>query len=105
MRHFPTLPTILLFLLLSGCGSVSSSVDGRGITGKSFFYSTLISNGHKATLNVDGRQLQITGTQVCWDKGSVALPEKWNQLSVVDSLGTIEITVDGSKLAALEPND
>lgn len=102
MRNRLPMIGVSLALLLAGCGSVGSSVDGRSVTGKCLIYATMTSNGQVATVNLDGNKIQVTASELRWEKdGSLRLPANWSRLELAEAFDGIAVNVDGSQLAKI----
>src|SRR5579862_8529587 len=96
MRFQPFPLVLSCALTLAGCGSVASQIDGHSVTGKCLVYAELVSDGHAANVNLDGRKLQVTTSQITWAKGgSLQLPAAWTRLDLADAVDSVEVTVDG----------
>jgi hypothetical protein len=96
--------TISIAMALGGCGSVGSAVDGRSVTGKCMIYATLCCNGHEAKVDLDGKKVQVTASQISWDKGgSLHLPANWRRLELADSFDSLVVSVDGRRFASIQP--
>jgi hypothetical protein len=94
---------ILIGMLLTGCGSVGSEVDGRSITGKCIIYATLCCNGREANFDLDGKKVQVAASQISWDMGSLHLPANWSRVELADSFDSLVVNVDGRRFASIQP--
>jgi hypothetical protein len=96
--------TISIAMVLTGCGSVGSAVDGRSVTGKCLIYATLSCNEREADVDLDGKRLRVTTCQITWDEGgSLHLPNNWNRLELADSFDSLAVNVDGRRFADIQP--
>src|SRR5580658_3818716 len=95
---------ISLAVLLTGCGSVGSTVDGRSVTGKCLIYASLSCNGRETNVDLDGKKVQVTASQISWDKdSSLHLPANWSRMELADSLDSLVINVDDRRFASIQP--
>jgi hypothetical protein len=96
--------TISMAIVLAGCGSVGSAVDGRSITGKCLIYATLCCNGREANVDLDGKKVQVTTSQITWDGGgSLNLPANWSRLELAEPFDSLVVNVDGRRFASIPP--
>jgi hypothetical protein len=95
--------TISIATVLAGCGSVGSALDGRSVTGKCLIYASLCCNGREANVDLDGKKVQVTASQISWDMGSLHLPANWSRLELADSFDSLVVNVDGRRFASIQP--
>jgi hypothetical protein len=99
-----SLIALSLLTLLAGCGSFGSSVDGRYVQGKDLVYGTMRSDGHVASVDLGGKHLTVTGTQITWrEGGSLKLPDQWGNMQLAESFGSVTVYVDGRWFAKIRP--
>jgi hypothetical protein len=104
MRIYPPLFLTPLALILIGCGSAGSSIDGRSVTSRCIIYTTIASNGHEANINLCGAKLQVTPTQLTWNTNdSLHLPNDWHNLKLAENLDAIAVNIDGNHFANIHP--
>lgn len=100
MRHLIT--AVSFAVLLAGCGSVGSSVDGRYVQGTSLIFGTMRCDGHTASLDLGGKKLGVTATEITWGKGkSLALPARWDGMELAESIDSVTVYVDGRWFAKI----
>jgi hypothetical protein len=84
--------------MLMGCGSVMTSIEGHSVTGKGIFYAMLRSDGHEATVDLDGKKVHITTSKITWEKnGTLDLPASWDRLELSESMDSLVVNIDGKE--------
>jgi hypothetical protein len=107
-RLFRLLAVPIIFLALTGCmGSVgTTTADGRSVKGESgcFSYAVLKTTDQGLTIDLGGKTVQVTTAQITWsDGGTLQLPATWNKLELSESFNSINVYIDGKRIASIHP--
>src|SRR5579875_1966646 len=97
MRHRSNgLMAVCLLLAVAGCASVSTTFEGRSVTGKSrmFSYAGLRSGEECVWITLGGKSIKVTTTELSWEGGSMKLPEAWKQMQLYETSDGVCVVVD-----------
>jgi hypothetical protein len=106
-RRFCAVTTMCVLTtgLASGCMNYAqSSISGRAVVATGGFLGSvgLCSDFKTATIQLAGRTVHVTETEVAWgDNHKLELPGDWQRIELLQSGRQIDILIDGAQFGKI----